>query len=897
MDFRYLVAAAVNVGGTPEPAGAPTLVLPLGTTLSETSALLSVITNKTGGILYYVVTASATPPSAAQVKDGQNHLGAVAVFSGSQAIAVTGSKSATASALVDATTYYAYFMHEDALAQQSNVAASASFLTGDVTAPVLTAPTASAEEGETEAFVTVTTDSDDGTLYAVVTTSSTAPSAAQVKLGQNHLGAAATFADDQVITTTGTKSFDATGLTLEVTYYTYFMHEDAATNQSTVSAADAFTTTLDTTAPVGVAISPLDGATGVNATTDLVITFSEAIQAGSGSVRLYLTNDTLVEQFDVGTAEVVISGTEATCNPTSSLTASAGYYVQITPGAFEDLAGNPHAGITDETSWNFTVAAAAAPIVANQGIEFGALTRTGAGGVDVVNTGGPITSVTIDSGNTGTDWKIVGTQIVPNQNGGLTAGPYALGCTFTNASGSDTATITITTSGDDADGNDLATSWSVSTHTECYAAAQNAAIAFGDTILCRTGSGLYNPTHTGNIQRPGNPVGTWTAPSLYDEDHPDKGYDLDTGNFVKITKHAGASPIWGKMSFTGPHHATYFRVTNMTFNRAPLATFNPLTDYTGPAFTTVNLADMVAIDNCEFYSNTDEATAYNLYVFSGITISSGNCWVQDNYLHDIGYAINITGSNIYCIGNVVEKFWMGAIQPAPGSDVWINWNTSSKVRVTAGGAVHPDHMQFSVSTTSGTGLRVIGNRGWVGELGGVGGYEAQGIFGGRQAAGQTQDDAVIAGNTYVCYAGNTLYLRRFKNAQVYSNTIVADPTLGGLPIFGFNVSDANDCKYNVYNDTQDASPVNPSTFGATNVEVPYASYAASFVDPASLADITAPEVQYANLPGSAAELLTIKAGGPAYVDYDARETSFPWDVTATEPSIYRVGPDVVYVAG
>lgn len=112
---------------------------------------------------------------------------------------------------------------------------------GDATAPELTSPNASAT-GTTTADLAVTTDEDNGTLYAVVTTSATPPSAAQVKAGQDHASASATFADDQVIVSTGAKLFSATGLSAGTTYYAYFMHEDAATNQSDVAAASSFAT-------------------------------------------------------------------------------------------------------------------------------------------------------------------------------------------------------------------------------------------------------------------------------------------------------------------------------------------------------------------------------------------------------------------------------------------------------------------------------------------------------------------------------------------------------------------------------------------------------------------------------------------------------------------------------
>ena len=112
---------------------------------------------------------------------------------------------------------------------------------GDVTAPVLTSPTG-VTTGTTTATVGATTDEDNGTQYAVVTTSATAPSAAQVKAGQDHTGSAAVWAGNAAISTTGAHTHSATGLTASTAYYAHLMHEDAATNQSNVVSSAQFTT-------------------------------------------------------------------------------------------------------------------------------------------------------------------------------------------------------------------------------------------------------------------------------------------------------------------------------------------------------------------------------------------------------------------------------------------------------------------------------------------------------------------------------------------------------------------------------------------------------------------------------------------------------------------------------
>lgn len=125
------------------------------------------------------------------------------------------------------------------------VAALASFKAGggggDTTAPVLTSPVGTAT-GTTTATIGATTDEGNGTLYGVVTTSGTAPSAAQVKAGQTHTGGAAAFAGSTSVASTGAKTIGATGLTANTGYYAHLMHEDAAANQSAVVSSAQFTT-------------------------------------------------------------------------------------------------------------------------------------------------------------------------------------------------------------------------------------------------------------------------------------------------------------------------------------------------------------------------------------------------------------------------------------------------------------------------------------------------------------------------------------------------------------------------------------------------------------------------------------------------------------------------------
>ena len=113
----------------------------------------------------------------------------------------------------------------------------------DVTAPTLSSPT-DAANGSSAATGSVSTNEGNGTLYWVVSTSGTAPSAAQVKAGNDHTGSAAADSGSQAVGGTGVQTLSPapSGLTASTAYTIHFMHEDAAANQSSVSSGDGFTT-------------------------------------------------------------------------------------------------------------------------------------------------------------------------------------------------------------------------------------------------------------------------------------------------------------------------------------------------------------------------------------------------------------------------------------------------------------------------------------------------------------------------------------------------------------------------------------------------------------------------------------------------------------------------------
>lgn len=228
---------------------APTLTSPTGTATGSTTATGTVTTDEGNGTLYRLASTNATETAPTVV--------AAAL---SQTVTTTGGQNVSFTGLSPSTVYYAHYVQDDAALNRSARVSSASFTTDsvDVTAPTLTAATA-VSISNAAMTGTVTTDEANGTQYMVATTSATPPSAAQIRAGQNNTGAAAVFAANQAISSTGVKTFNVTGLAELTTYYLYYHHRDSSNNDSSVVSANATTfrdgatgqTVVDTTGPVG----------------------------------------------------------------------------------------------------------------------------------------------------------------------------------------------------------------------------------------------------------------------------------------------------------------------------------------------------------------------------------------------------------------------------------------------------------------------------------------------------------------------------------------------------------------------------------------------------------------------------------------------------------------------
>ena len=118
----------------------------------------------------------------------------------------------------------------------------------------------------------------------------------------------------------------------------------------------------DTTAPTLLSSNPADNATGVAASGDIVLSFDEAVQAGTGDITV-TDGAGDVRVITLGAADpdgtVTFNGSQVTINLANNLADNTAYDVVVAAGAIEDSAGNDFAGIASD-ALDFTTAPTAA---------------------------------------------------------------------------------------------------------------------------------------------------------------------------------------------------------------------------------------------------------------------------------------------------------------------------------------------------------------------------------------------------------------------------------------------------------------------------------------------------------------------------------------------------------
>ena len=138
----------------------------------------------------------------------------------------------------------------------------------------------------------------------------------------------------------------------------------AATHGRGVFSASFANPGADVTPPIVQTLSPADNAVGVGSSDDLIITMDENLSAGTGSITIYNSDESVFEQIDVAGSKVTFSDETITINPDGTFSSPGSYYVNIAASVVQDVSGNAYSGFVDKTTWNFSTVDAVAPQVA-----------------------------------------------------------------------------------------------------------------------------------------------------------------------------------------------------------------------------------------------------------------------------------------------------------------------------------------------------------------------------------------------------------------------------------------------------------------------------------------------------------------------------------------------------
>ena len=114
--------------------------------------------------------------------------------------------------------------------------------------------------------------------------------------------------------------------------------------------------TIDNNNPSLTSSSPSDDASNVTVSSNIVLTFNEAVDVESGNIHIINTSTGIpIAAIDVTGTLLSGSGTtEITINPSSDLDHGTSYHIKIDTTAFDDVAGNSYAGISTTTALNFS---------------------------------------------------------------------------------------------------------------------------------------------------------------------------------------------------------------------------------------------------------------------------------------------------------------------------------------------------------------------------------------------------------------------------------------------------------------------------------------------------------------------------------------------------------------
>ncbi|TLU54504.1 MAG: hypothetical protein FDX02_04730 [Chlorobium sp.] len=140
---------------------------------------------------------------------------------------------------------------------------------------------------------------------------------------------------------------------------------------------------IDTVQSTISTFTPANATTAVAIGSNILLTFNEPIQKGTGTIAIHSGSATgpVVDSYDAATSSsLTISGSRLTINPTADLDSGTHYFVTLCEGTVKDLAGNSYAG-TD--TYDFTTASTFSAYNLHGSATFW---KTGAAIADVIST-------------------------------------------------------------------------------------------------------------------------------------------------------------------------------------------------------------------------------------------------------------------------------------------------------------------------------------------------------------------------------------------------------------------------------------------------------------------------------------------------------------------------------
>ncbi|HPC02407.1 MAG TPA: choice-of-anchor D domain-containing protein [Syntrophales bacterium] len=113
--------------------------------------------------------------------------------------------------------------------------------------------------------------------------------------------------------------------------------------------------TIDKEDPLLSSSSPADDSGNLVLSGNIVLTFDDAMAAGTGNVTIRRSADhTIFEQIGITDPKITVSVNQVTVDPGGTLARGTEYYLEVDATALVDDAGNPFAGISGSSALNFT---------------------------------------------------------------------------------------------------------------------------------------------------------------------------------------------------------------------------------------------------------------------------------------------------------------------------------------------------------------------------------------------------------------------------------------------------------------------------------------------------------------------------------------------------------------